>query len=174
MDSAALARLYGLFAGDLRGTLRALDEAAHALVGYGAEAASPMTWEDMLPVLRERYEREMADQLTDTQAGYLRKLAGSLEATVTQKTLMGIWSVSQATVSEIAGELVARGYLEAEPYPPPRTWTAADPVSPGGGRSPDLSIDTTDTTSNGKTRAGRTVGPARSRPSRRTAATAPC
>lgn len=118
VDSAALARLYGLFAGDLRGTLRALDEAAHALVGYGAEAASPMTWEDMLPVLRERYEREMTDQLTDAQAGHLRKLAGSLEATVTQKTLMGIWSVSQATVSEIAGELVARGYLEAEPDPP--------------------------------------------------------
>ncbi|GJG89328.1 hypothetical protein tb265_45090 [Gemmatimonadetes bacterium T265] len=117
VEPAAVADLYALFRGDLRGTFRALDEAAHELVGYGPrDADAPMTAADVRAVLRHRYAEELAASLPETLAGYLRRLADlGPGATFTQKELVGAWRVTQPAVSQTLGELQRHGYVaEAE------------------------------------------------------------
>lgn len=112
-DPVAVAELYALFRGDLRGTFRALDEAAHELVGYGSEdAAEPMTVQDVRAILRHRYAEEMAASLGGNLSDYLRRLAErGAEATFTQKELVATWKVSQPAVSQTLGELQRHGYV---------------------------------------------------------------
>lgn len=118
VEREALRELYALFQGDLRGTLRALDQAAVELLGYGrTDAAAPMTWADMHPVLRQAYGEELAGALTPTQAGYLTALVESgaagagLDGTFTQKDVQAALGVAQSTVSTLLGDLQQRGYL---------------------------------------------------------------
>jgi hypothetical protein len=63
------------FQGDLRGTLAALDEAAHALLGYGKKPDASLSLGDIQPFLRHRYEADARARLTGTQAKALETLA---------------------------------------------------------------------------------------------------
>jgi len=68
-EPATVADLDALFRGDLRGTFRALDAAAHGLVGYGPrDADAPMTAADVRAVLCHRYAEELAASLPDALA----------------------------------------------------------------------------------------------------------
>lgn len=112
-EEAAVVELYALFRGDLRGTFRALDEAAHELVGYGSgDAAEPMTVADVRAVLRHRYAEEMAAALGGNLSDYLGRLAErEASETFTQKDLTSAWGVSQSAVSQTLGELQRHGYV---------------------------------------------------------------
>lgn len=117
VERDALRELYALFAGDLRGTLRALDQAAVELLGYGgAGAAAPMAWADMRPVLRQAYGDELAGALTPTQAGHLaglieRDVAGAgLASAFTQKDVQTALGVAQSTASAVLADLQRLGY----------------------------------------------------------------
>jgi len=70
-EADAARDIYGLFHGDLRGALRALDQAAHELAGYGDPAGAPMTATDIWSVLRPRYAVEMRQRVGDTNASAL-------------------------------------------------------------------------------------------------------
>ncbi len=112
-EPAAVADLYALFRGDLRGTFRALDEAAHELVGYGPrDADAPMSVADVRAVLRHRYAEELAASLPESLADYLRRLAErGAGTTFTQKDLVDAWRVTQPAVSQTLGALQHHGYV---------------------------------------------------------------
>jgi hypothetical protein len=109
--------LYTLFRGDLRGTLRALDEAAQELLGYGREGpAAPMALADVRAVLGRVYAEEMRHALTPALRGHLRRMAEDgaergPDALLTQKEATALWGVSQPAASKILGELQAHGYV---------------------------------------------------------------
>jgi len=71
----AVQSLYTLFHGDLRGTLAALDEGAHGLLGYGKKPDASLTLADLQAFLQHRYEADALARLTATQAKALAFLA---------------------------------------------------------------------------------------------------
>ena len=116
VETDVVHELYTLFRGDLRGTLRALDEAAQELLGYGTDGpVAPMTLADVRAVLRRVYAEEMHDALTPTLLAHLRELAdhGGLDtdAHFTQKDAVRWWNVSQPTASKTLGDLQRQGYV---------------------------------------------------------------
>lgn len=118
VEREALRALYMLFAGDLRGTLRALEQAGIELLGYGrTDAAAPMTWSDMQPVLRQAYGEELAGALSATQAQYLSAIVerGIAEAQLagifTQRDVQRTLGLSQSSVSTLLSDLQRHGYI---------------------------------------------------------------
>jgi hypothetical protein len=105
--------VYGLFHGDLRGALRALDLAAHALAGYGDPPAAPIGLQDLWQVLHPRYAVEMGSRLSETYAQYLLALR-DVDEPFTQADIRHTCGVSKGTASEIAGTLVRFGYLDVQ------------------------------------------------------------
>lgn len=116
VESDVVRELYTLFRGDLRGTLRALDEAAQELLGYGTDGpVAPMALADVRAVLRRVYAEEMHNALTSALSGHLRRLAerGALDGDglFTQKDVVRLWGVSQPAASKVLGELQRQGYV---------------------------------------------------------------
>ncbi len=116
VEPAVVRELYTLFRGDLRGMLRALDEASQELLGYGTEGlAAPMTLADVRAVLRRVYAEEMHSALTPALLGHLQRLAegGALDAEglFTQRSAVQRWNVSQPAASRVLGELQRQGYV---------------------------------------------------------------
>lgn len=109
-DEAAQ-EVYALFHGDLRGGLRALDEAAHELIGYGEDVADPMTLSDIRSVLRPRYREEMEGNLSDATAEYLLQLHEVAGDYFTQADLERLWGVSRGRVSQVLSDLRRYGYV---------------------------------------------------------------
>ena len=112
VSAAAALAIYALYGGDLRGTLRALEEAADILAGYGREAATRSLEEaDVLAALRSRYaaafEREASAPLIE-QFVKLRALSAE---TFTQDELIKIWGVTRPRVSQVLTRLRALGYV---------------------------------------------------------------
>ena len=113
-------RLYQLFRGDLRGMLKALEDGMTALLGLTSAAsrdgAAPVGMDDLLLVLRQRNQRELADQLGPTAWERLQAW-GSLdpEGLETQAELKTLWGVSQSAVSQTLQQLMAAGAVEALP-----------------------------------------------------------
>lgn len=104
---------YEIFQGDLRGVLRALDEAAHQLIGYGeARAVEPMHEREIREVLQPRYELEMESNLTEALAGHLRALGTFGSSEFSQAEAEEIWEVSRGRVSQILGDLKRYGYVQ--------------------------------------------------------------
>jgi hypothetical protein len=88
----AVQTLYRLFQGDLRGTLAALDEAAHGLLGYGKKPDASLTLGDIQPFLRHRYEADARARLTGTQVKALETLAHRVKAgSFLIKDAVSIW-----------------------------------------------------------------------------------
>jgi hypothetical protein len=66
-EPEAVAALYQLFRGDLRGTFTALDEATGELLGIGAGGPeAPLTLEDMTPFLVRRYSQMAVERQVQT------------------------------------------------------------------------------------------------------------
>lgn len=74
----AVTALYAMFNGDLRGTLAALDEAAHGVLGYGRRPDATLTLADMQVFLRHRYEADARARLTASQAEVLQTLVARM------------------------------------------------------------------------------------------------
>ncbi|MBA3258481.1 MAG: AAA family ATPase [Gemmatimonadales bacterium] len=112
----AVAILYTLYQGDLRGTLRALDEGAQLLLGYGAAGGTaPLTYPELASVLGQRYRTELTTSLDERRLGKFEALTATGGKAWTQAELGGIWQLSQSRVSRLARDLVARGYLVVLP-----------------------------------------------------------
>lgn len=120
VEDTVVERLYQLFRGDLRGMLKALEDGMTALLGLTATAtsdgAAPVGMDDLLLVLRQRSQRELADQLGAT--AWERLLAWGNrdpEAMETQADLRTLWGISQPAVSQTLQQLTAVGAVEALP-----------------------------------------------------------
>ena len=127
---AAVAELYALYRGDLRGMLKALDDGVGQLIGLaGIEDADrssgqadqlptvrPLTLDELRPVLQRRYaahleslsERVRVEQLTAWGKSAPRE-------SKTQKNLAQLWEVTQGTVSNALSYLIAQGYVAQQP-----------------------------------------------------------
>jgi hypothetical protein len=111
----AVVALYGLFRGDLRGTLAALDSAAHELLGYvGESPRASLMFEDLRSVLPGIYAERVRSLLSNEGAEALRSTAAALRRhrreTFTRRELREWLEVGHATVSRFVGELVRNGF----------------------------------------------------------------
>jgi hypothetical protein len=108
----AVQTLYALFHGDLRGTLAALDEAAHGLLGYGKRPDAPLTLADIQPFLRHRYETDARTRLSRAQADALATLVRRLKAEpFTVKNAAALWRNDRSRASRTLAELQKAGYV---------------------------------------------------------------
>lgn len=124
-DHEAVAVLYALFRGDLRGLLKALEDGITPLLGIAGTAASvdpaaplirPLSLDEIRPALGDRYRRELDSYAEQTRIDQLRKWGEfGPESIQTQKTLGDLWSVSQGTVSSALKFLIQQGYVVALP-----------------------------------------------------------
>jgi hypothetical protein len=108
----AVQALYALFQGDLRGTLAALDEAAHGLLGYGKWPDAPLTLADMHPFLRRRYDADIRARLTPVQAAELEKIVRKvgLEPFGVHDAASA-WKKERSWVARLLAELNKSGYV---------------------------------------------------------------
>jgi len=109
----ATRELYDAFRGDLRGTLRALDAAAHELIGLTDPPGAPIEAPQLMAVLRPMLAAEAAAALSGTLLEYFHKLR-TLDGIFTQKDLMDRWKLSQGAVSQNLRELQRLGYVQEE------------------------------------------------------------
>jgi len=108
----AVHALYALFHGDLRGTLAALDEAAHGLLGYGKRPDASLTLKDIQPFLHHRYEADARARLTRTQIDALALLARRAKpAGFSVKDAAAIWKNERSRAARIIAELQKAGYV---------------------------------------------------------------
>jgi DNA-binding transcriptional ArsR family regulator len=109
----ATRELYEAFRGDLRGTLRALDSAAHELIGLTDPPGAPIETPQLMAVLRPMLAAEAAAALSATLLEYFHALK-DLGPLFTQKDLMDRWKLSQGAVSLHLRELQRLGYVQEE------------------------------------------------------------
>ena len=130
--SRTVAQIYGLFRGDLRGLLKALEEGVSLLAGLVSKrAGAPIPLSALREALQQRYGALLAQAVGDTRQRQLARWAESLgpKATPTQETLRGLWGISQPAVSQALADLTAAGYVAALPRrgldPTPYAFTGA-------------------------------------------------
>lgn len=116
----AVAALYELYRGDLRGLLKALEEGVRPLLGLAGVdeegVPEPLPLEAVLPVLQERYGRELDGLPEQTRVEQLRRWGNTHpDAALTQKELAELWEVVQPTVSRALQYLGENGYVVALP-----------------------------------------------------------
>jgi hypothetical protein len=108
----AVQSLYALFHGDLRGTLAALDEAAHGLLGYGKRPDSALSLSDIQPFLRRRYEADAVARLTGAQVGALEALVSRFkETSFTVKEAAARWKNDRSRAARMLADLHKAGYV---------------------------------------------------------------
>lgn len=120
---AAVEALYGLFGGDLRGLLKALEDGATPLIGIAGtpppddpSPVRPLTTEELRPVLQQRYSAHLASLPEQSRVQQLTKWGTSApDKLQTQKSLRVLWNVSQAAVSQALSFLTQQGYVLALP-----------------------------------------------------------
>jgi hypothetical protein len=114
----AVAALYPLFRGDLRGLFKALEEGVTLLVGLVGDAPGASLPVDALrPALQQRYADLLVQTLSPTRQRQLMAWTRELgpEATPTQDELRRLWKLSQPAVSQAVHDLSRAGY--AGPLP---------------------------------------------------------
>jgi hypothetical protein len=114
----AVAALYPLFQGDLRGLLKALEEGVSLLVGLVGDApGAPVTHEAMRPALQRRYGDLLGQTLSPARQRQLTAWAEALgpDATPTQEQLRKLWKVKQPSVSQALADLGRAGYAGPRP-----------------------------------------------------------
>lgn len=119
----AVEALYRLFGGDLRGLLKALDDAVTPMIGIagtgtaaGAAPVRPLTIEELRPVLQQRYAAHLASLPEQNRVQQLGKWGSTGPGRLhTQKSLKELWGVSQAAVSGALSFLTQQGYVTALP-----------------------------------------------------------
>jgi hypothetical protein len=123
VDEASVAALYDLFAGDLRGLLKALDDGVTPLIGLAGTdpadttvAVRSLSTSELRPVLQQRYAGHLASLPEQAKVIQLTRWGqaepGSLQ---TQRSLTELWGVSQAAVSGTLTFLVQQGYVVSLP-----------------------------------------------------------
>jgi hypothetical protein len=126
-DDDAVAKLYELFRGDLRGLLKALDDGVTPLLGLVGTDASPsgqaqegpvrpLTIGELRPMLQRRYATHLwslPEQVRVEQLSRWGKQAP--ESSQTQRSLMKLWNVTQGAVSNAVSYLVRQGFVVALP-----------------------------------------------------------
>lgn len=131
VEPDAVHRLYRIFAGNLRGTLHALDESAKVFVGHGEQRPTdPMDYARVQPVLRRVYETKVRSDLESQQREQLAAVAARGAATVvTQADMTRPFGLESTAALEALKALKRQGYLvEVPPVPtgkrgrPPRTF----------------------------------------------------
>lgn len=113
VERAAVAEVYELFRGDLRGTLRALEQAAERLAGYGDPATAPMSAPDIRRILGPLYLAELGHAVPQSAARMLLAMKKFSERSFMQKELMKQLQLPQSTLSENLQALQRQGYVEA-------------------------------------------------------------
>lgn len=120
-ESAAVEALYDLFAGDLRGLLRALEDGVKPLLGLMAVPARPLSIEQLQPILSRKYDDALSALKEQAWADHLRTWGTKApQATQSQKSLGALWKVGQSAASKIVNYLVAEEYVVALPRRPGR------------------------------------------------------
>jgi hypothetical protein len=126
-EDAAVAGLYSLFRGDLRGMLKALEDGVSPLLGIagtgeaddpssGAGPVRPLTLDEIRPVLQKRYAAHLASLPEQTRVEQLTRWGTTQPGgTQTQKSLAKLWKVSQGAVSNALKYLTQQGYVIALP-----------------------------------------------------------
>jgi hypothetical protein len=122
----AVADLYALYRGDLRGLLKALDDGVGQLIGLTgfentdplharaghAPSARPLTLLELRPVLQHRYTVQLRSLAEHVRVGQLTKWGETAPMSAqTQKSLGRLWGVSQGAVSTALAYLIAQGYV---------------------------------------------------------------
>ena len=111
VDHDAAAEVYRVYRGDLRGTLRALDEATQELIGYTERPGAPIGSDELfgvlVPMLQAEADSTLGESLQD-RFYTLREVGGG---EITQKGLMDLWNVTQGPVSAYVRELQRLGYV---------------------------------------------------------------
>lgn len=108
ISTEATIEVYTLFQGDLRGTLRALQESAEALSGYGEPSPrTQLSFPDILAILQPRYATHLS-ALSQTMQDQIWAMAPLQDQAFTQKDLEELWQVTRARVSQILGTLRER------------------------------------------------------------------
>lgn len=128
----AIATLYELHRGDLRGLLESLDHGVTPNIGlsratttvHGTTSGSirPLAFDDLRPTLQRYYDEQLG--ALDEDHHVKRLVAWGTtdpEAAQTQQTLSELWDVKQSTVSLTLGYLTKHGYV----MPLPREGRAA-------------------------------------------------
>jgi hypothetical protein len=118
VDRSVVQSLYGLFRGDLRGLLKALEDGITALLGLtttGAEVA-PVGLDDLLLTLKQRNQAELQAQLGNTAWERLLIWAAVDGTSIqTQAQLVELWVVKQPSGSQTLQQLIEAGAVEALP-----------------------------------------------------------
>jgi hypothetical protein len=127
VEEAVISNLYGLFGGDLRGLLKALDDGVTPAIGLtpttpiagqsSASGAAPtLASADIFSNLQRRYAGELAALREERRIEQLVQW-GSTDpsAAHTQKSLATMWKVSQPAVSQALGFLMRYGYVMSIP-----------------------------------------------------------
>ena len=110
--------LHGLFRGDLRGLLKALEEGITALLGLtgNGDYAGPIGIADLTQVLSRRYGLELQDQLGATLWQRLAAwTALDAQAVLTQAELVALWGIKQPSVSQTLQQLIGAGAVDVLP-----------------------------------------------------------
>jgi hypothetical protein len=122
VDGAAVAAIFDLFRGDLRGMLKALEDGASPLLGIagvepgGGAPARPLTLDELHPALRERYGAQLVALPEETRVEQLMAWGRADPAAAqTQASLRRLWRVSQPAVSNALKYLLQQGYVAALP-----------------------------------------------------------
>ncbi|HEU0015197.1 MAG TPA: MarR family transcriptional regulator [Longimicrobium sp.] len=118
----AARELYRQFRGDLRGTLRALDAAAHELIGYTDPPGAPIQLSALMEVVVPMLQTEADAVLSGTLLDYFYALRELGDRLFTQAELMQLWGLSQGTVSQNVNELQRLGYLQEYRREGRRVW----------------------------------------------------
>lgn len=112
VEDQAAAAVYDLFRGDLRGTLRTLEQGCLALAGLTeGDPVRPLSYQEIVTTLRPVYAAEMLADLSDTMVERMREIAEIRGEGVTQPQLAKAWKVTPQRVSQITSLLEQRGYL---------------------------------------------------------------
>lgn len=126
-DPEAVAGLYELFRGDLRGLLKALDDGVDPLLGVlppGADPGSaspassvrPLTMAEIRVLLHQRYAAFLHSLPDQARVGYLTKWGEKAPGSIqTQKSLMKLWGLTQGAVSMALSYLIRQGFVVSSP-----------------------------------------------------------
>jgi DNA-binding transcriptional ArsR family regulator len=107
----AVSQLYGLFRGDLRGLLSALEDGVRPNIGLSGGPDS-FTFEQLRPTLQRRYADAIDVMRDEARIGRLLLWGKQGADTVhTQASLQTLWSLRQSAVSTTLAALRDDGYV---------------------------------------------------------------
>ena len=120
----AVAELYPLFRGDLRGLLKALEDGVTPNIGLTekrtekprVDIVPSLEVRDLRPTLQRRYAAQLQSLPETTRVSQLTTWGQTApDAIMTQKDLQRLWHITQGPVSTALAYLIAQGYVISLP-----------------------------------------------------------